>query len=104
MSCIARMLFQGEYYLANTVDEKKAVLETFLNNDYFRNLIIIDPDSVDTLTNLKEINITCNLIVNSNEWYGEKTSSIIKYINVYPQIDQTVKAIINETWPLIALF
>jgi len=98
------MLFQGEYYLATTRDEKKVVLETFLHNDYFRNLVIIDKNSEETVELLEEFDNQCNLILNSETWYGEKTSSVIKHICVYRTIDETVKGIIKETWPLIALF
>ncbi len=113
------MLLQGEFYLANNIDDKKEALLRFMDDDNLTNLLIID-EKIDTdikiiLTKLSEakklyckiaiiLPDTSKIIFEESFINIKEKRNIIKTIFIRDSLDEIARFIIHEHWPILGFF
>lgn len=113
------MLLQGEFYLANNIDDKKEALLRFIDEDNLTNLLVID-EKIDTdikiiLTKLSEakklyckiaiiLPDTSKIIFEESVNNIEDKINIVKTIFIRKSLDEIARFIIHEHWPIVGFF
>jgi len=87
------MLFMGEYYIAETDGNRKEVIETFLEDDNYKTLVIVDP-----VMRLHEYGCQIECLVSIEEIIDTKR------IFMCAQLDGMAKAFVKQHWSLLAFF
>jgi hypothetical protein len=113
------MLLQGDFYLANNIDDKKEALLQFMDDDNLTNLLIID-EKIDTdikiiLTKLSEakklycyiaiiLPDTSKIIFEESFVDIEDKKNIVKTIFIRSSLDEIARYIIHKHWPIVGFF
>jgi hypothetical protein len=107
------MLVEGTFFLANGYDEKENILNIFLDNDTFTDLVIFDnklcTDTVNILKDMDIEGIEYRVILNEYEndpisYFGIGASGIIKNIHVRERFDNFTKKKIQHHGAILAFF
>lgn len=113
------MLLQGDFYLANNINDKKEALLQFMDDDNLTNLLIID-EKIDTdikiiLTKLSEakklyckiaiiLPDTSKIIFEESFIDIEDKKNIVKTIFIRSSLDDIARIIIHKYWPIVGFF
>ena len=113
------MLLQGDFYLANNINDKKEALLQFMDDDNLTNLLIID-EKIDTdikiiLTKLSEakklyckiaiiLPDTSKIIFEESFIDIEDKKNIVKTIFIRSSLDDIARYIIHKYWPIVGFF
>jgi hypothetical protein len=113
------MLLQGEFYLANNIDDKKEALLRFIDDDNLTNLLIIDEKiDADIKIILKKLSeakkLFCKIAIilpdTSKIIFEESVSviedkiNIVKTIFIRKSLDDISRIIIHKYWPIVGFF
>ena len=97
---LTKVLFQGEYYIANTHSQQQEVIHQFLEGDY-KTLVIIDHAlAIENIQCIcSESDIPCSV-----EFLSEYSMPCVKGIYINNTFDTFTQAFIKNNWSLLAFF
>jgi len=110
------MFLKGEFYMARTFGEKHALIESFLKQDSYDALVVIDTNMADTiltiLENLDAKNeIPCKVHLTYNEYESvmypirfDATFTHVVKIYVTDSLNMYAKSVLQEHGCCLALF